>query len=249
MSSGALLFGRYAFPPNRLGYCGPREHEALFAYVAEQRAEEGLLDLERRFEGAYPYLRLIAGANDIADPLDLAVVEAYWVGNACLDNVDGANFYTLLSERAQLQLGGRAQSWLANDQLSQARPHHVFTVFDLYMRMGMLRDSRAKVILRSMDSCRISWGQVLSVEDGELIVKRAKLELWDGLIGLSAPETLRVQRRLDGRGFTEDALPGGYVSIHWNWACDVLTAPARERLSALTERFIALVNTALGGAT
>ncbi len=34
---GPLLFGHYAFPPNRLGYCGPDDHEALFEYVVERK--------------------------------------------------------------------------------------------------------------------------------------------------------------------------------------------------------------------
>ena len=72
---GALLFGHYAFPPNRLGYCGPDDHQALFEYVVERRTDSGLLELERRFQGTFPYLRLIALANHIADPFDRRVAE------------------------------------------------------------------------------------------------------------------------------------------------------------------------------
>ena len=35
-----------------------------------------------------PYLRLIAAANGIADPLDRRVVEAYWLGNGLLERTD-----------------------------------------------------------------------------------------------------------------------------------------------------------------
>jgi hypothetical protein len=95
---GALLFGHYAFPPNRLGYCGPDDHQALFQYVVERRTDSGLLELERRFEGAFPYPHLIALANKIADPFDRRVVEAYWLGNRYLESVDAASLYTSLSE-------------------------------------------------------------------------------------------------------------------------------------------------------
>ncbi len=88
MITDALLFGRYAFPPNQLGYCGAPDYLALFEYVAQHRADKGLIELERRFEGAYPYLQLIAQANGIPDPFDRRVVEAYWIGNACLDGVE-----------------------------------------------------------------------------------------------------------------------------------------------------------------
>lgn len=61
MTSGLLLFARYAYPPNSLGYCGSEDHAALMGYLREGRTDAGLAELARRFEGAYPYLRLIAG--------------------------------------------------------------------------------------------------------------------------------------------------------------------------------------------
>ena len=45
--------------------------------------DRGLRDLAAGFEGAYPYLELIAAANGIEDPLDTRVVDAYWIGNTC----------------------------------------------------------------------------------------------------------------------------------------------------------------------
>jgi hypothetical protein len=245
MSSGALLFGRYAFPPNRLGYCGPGEHEALFAYVSQQRADPGLVDLERRFEGAYPYLKLIAQANDIADPLDRRIVEAYWIGNRYLERVDGVPCSRLLDERSPAHLSGRKASWLAGGLAARARPHHLLTVFDIYMRAGMLRDARAAVVLRPMDSCRISWGEVVVVEGAELVVDRPPLVLRGAKLEIGAPEQVRVLRQIDGRGFTEQVRLGDHVSIHWNWACDVLSAAALRRLMRETQRALALVNDGL----
>ena len=60
---GPLLFARYAFKPNALGYCGGSDNLALFQYTTESVIDRGLLELEQRFEGAYPYLQLIARAN------------------------------------------------------------------------------------------------------------------------------------------------------------------------------------------
>jgi hypothetical protein len=72
MTPGPLLFARYAFRPNELGYCGGEDERALFQYTVEQTVDGGLVQLERQFEGAYPYLQLIARANAIADPWTLA---------------------------------------------------------------------------------------------------------------------------------------------------------------------------------
>src|ERR1035437_6641781 len=79
--SGPELFARYAYPPNELGYCGPAEPSALLEAAAEGGQESLTAHLARQFEGAWPYLELIAGCNAVVDPLDRRVVEAYWIGN------------------------------------------------------------------------------------------------------------------------------------------------------------------------
>jgi hypothetical protein len=243
--SGALLFGRYAFAPNRLGYCGPDDAQALFAYVAEGRTDRGLIDLERRFEGAYPYLRLIAEANNIADPFDRRVVEAYWIGNEFLERVDASRFYVSLGERFKPRMDARAFHWLTGKLAHGAKPHHNFHVFDVYMRAGLMNDARATIAVEAMDSCRISWGQVRAINGPELVIARPRLTLREGKLALTEPETVRVTRQIDGRGFADEAQPGDYVSVHWSWACEVLSAAALRRLIGATTRYIALANETL----
>jgi hypothetical protein len=242
MSSGALLFGRYAFPPNRLGYCGPDDNQALLEYVARRQSDGGLVELERRFEGAYPYLKLIAHANGLADPFDRRVVEAYWIGNPYLERVDPANFYASLGERFKGRMTPQAFTWLAGKLELGARPHHNFHVFEVYIRAGLMNDARAPIALESMDACRISWGRVVTVEGAELAVERPALVWRDGKLALSEPRPMRALRQIDGLGFADDARPGDHVSIHWTWACEVLTAGALARLRRYTDRYIALAN-------
>lgn len=241
-AQGAVLFGRYAFPPNQLGYCGPDDHTALFEYVAEQRPDRGLVELERRFEGAYPYLCLIAGANRIQDPFDPRVVDAYWIGNGLLENVRPADFYQSLEDRFRPRMLADQFRWMATKLEQGARPHHNFHVFEVYLRAGLMRNERAIRALAPMDSCRISWGRVIAVEAGELVVERRALELRDGKLALSAPAPARVARQLDGRGFVEGVRVGQVVSIHWNWACDILDGEALGRLQAATHRYLRLAN-------
>lgn len=243
--SGALLFGRYAFPPNRLGYCGPDDSLALLEYVSERRTDRGLLELERRFAGAYPYLQLIAQANGISDPFDHRVVEAYWIGNACLARVTPAAFGASLSERFADRMSRRTFGWLASKLELGAKPHHNFHVFDIYTRAGLMNNRAAPVLLETMDSCRISWGEVAAIEGAELVVERPALTLINGKLALSEPQPRRVLRQIDGRGFAEDVQPGDYVSVHWNWACDVLTPGALARLMRSNARAMALANQTL----
>jgi hypothetical protein len=242
---GPLLFGRYAFAPNRLGYCGPDDNRALLEYVAHRRPDSGLVELERRFEGAYPYLRLIAEANGIPDPFDIRVVEAYWIGNGCLERVDAASFYDSLSTRFKGRMNARTFDWLAGKLSLGARPHHNFHVFDVYMRTGLMNDNRATIAVQSMDSCRISWGTVVAVDGPELVVERPRLALVEGKLALTPPEALHVTRQFDGLGFADDARAGDVVAIHWSWACEVLTATKLQRLRAATRRYMDLANATL----
>ena len=84
---GALLFARFAFPPNSLGLCGPEIGLTLPERVRDGRMDRELRHIAQEFEGAWPYLELIAAENDLRDPLDARVVEAYWLGNDFLGHV------------------------------------------------------------------------------------------------------------------------------------------------------------------
>ena len=123
-----------------------------------------------------------------------------------------------------------------------ARPHHNFHVFDVYVRAGLMNDERATIALGLMDSCRVSWGTVAAIEGDELVVERPALDLVAGKLALTDPRPARITRQQGGQGFVGGARVGDTVSIHWNWACDVLTASALGRLQRATSRCLELSN-------
>lgn len=45
-----------------------------------------------------------------------------------------------------------------------------------------------------------------------------------------------------GQDFADDAIFGTVVSVHWNWAYDVLSRTKLERLKRYTQRYIAFAN-------
>jgi hypothetical protein len=237
---GALRFGRYAFGPNRFGYCGPPDHKALLEYVSLGEADQGLIELTRRFDGAYPYLKLIAHANGTDDAFDERVVEAYWVGNDWLRSVGPAEMHGHVDERFGPRVAKKDLEWLGTT-LDLERPHHNFHVFQIYRRAGLHGDPGATVALSAMDSCRVSWGAVRSVDGDKLVVERRPLSLEGGL-ALGRPEVVRVERQLDGLGFVDGAEVGDVVSLHWDWACEVLTPGALSRLESITARCMQLAN-------
>ncbi len=240
VQAGAVLFGRYAFPPNRLGYCGPDVGDTLLQYVTAGRTDQDLLALARRFDGAYPYLRLIATANGIAEPFDRRVVEAYWIGNPCLDRVAEGAFYDSLRDRFRARTAARAFSHLISLLDQGGRPHHNFHVLNVYRAAGLARDPRADITLAHLDRCRISWGRVVRADGPDLVLERQPLLLREGCLVLGPAAVVRVRRQL-----ADDAPAGAYVSVHWDWACEVLRPQALRRLLAETRAGLRQANLVL----
>ncbi len=239
-AAGPLRFIRYGFMPNRLRYCGPDDNGTLFQYGTEGVIDGGVKPLLRAFDGALPYLQLIANANGIADPFDDRVVEAYWLGNRLLETVEVRQLYDSLAERFGSRLSGRAREWVLSKAPAGARPHHSFHVLDVYRLVGDKGDS-----LETMDSCRISWGRVLETHGPELVVQRSPVLLQQGRLVLGTPVSVRVVRQLEARGFTDDASPGDWVSLHWGWVCERLDERQRSSLERYTRHHLRLASQTL----
>ena len=136
--AGPLLFARYAYPPNELGYCGPSDPGALLESASDGLDLAELAHLATGFAGAWPYLELIAGCNGIADPLDARVVEAYWVGNPLLEKVSDAALLSSLSDRFE-DRAGRRFGHVASAVPLGGVCQHSFHVFAVYPWLGLLR--------------------------------------------------------------------------------------------------------------
>jgi hypothetical protein len=241
-ASGPVLFARYAFGPNRLGYCGPEAVEELFGEGTTGGDDRALRQLARAFEGAWPYLELIARANGLADPLDRRVVEAYWLGNPLLAAVGPAGLEASLASRFRPRLRPDGWRWLAAKPDAGAVPVHAFHVLDVFPRIGLLRSGSVDRALEVMDSCRIRWGRVLE-RDGEwLVASVVPLAMVGGRLELGPARPERVQAWRDGAGFVDGVAPGDVISIHWSWACDRLTVDQLGGLMTWTAREIGIAN-------
>jgi hypothetical protein len=239
-AAGALLFARYAYPPNALGLCGADVPQTLLEYGDAGESDGVLAELARTFEGAWPYLTLIAEANRIEDPLDPRVVEAYWVGNELLARVPPAELARHVRERFHGRLGSAAET-VPDVVAAGAVPHHCFHVFALYPWLGLLRSGVVDEPLRVLDQCRTTPALVVAV-DGDSADVLAEPLLWeDGRLRLGDPEPRRVRWRDGGRAFARPE-PGELVSLHWDFVCDVLTPRAAARLGGVTRRVLAAVN-------
>ncbi len=225
---GAVLFAQYAYPPNELGYCGPVGAQAMLAPGASA-------DIARRarlFEGAWSYLQLLAEASGVDDPLDVAVVDAYWLGSDLLDAVPPAALVARLEDRFRGQPGG---TW--REAASRALAHHSFQVFEVYPWAGLLRGGRpAGPAVQVLDRCRIRVGEVLDVH-GETVAVTSRPLLWDG-VALAEDDPVVEQARWSVQGSSLIDVPavGEVVTLHWDWVCEVVTPDRAARIRDVEKR-------------
>jgi hypothetical protein len=227
--SGPLAFARFAAPPNVLGYCGGPDSDALVGHLTVGLDGPELVQLCRAFEGAWPYLRLIAGSAGLEDPLDPRVVEAYWVGNGLLETVDPRAFAADLEQRFRPRTPRAEWPWLAAKPAGGARPHHSFHVLEVMPRIGMLRAGQVAAILPAMEQCLVRPATVVSAAAGQLVVAIRPLLMRDGRLAFGPT----VEQTVIAGG--ESLHRGDPVAVHWGWSCgrlEVGQARGLERVTA-----------------
>jgi hypothetical protein len=237
--SGGLLFARYAYPPNALGYCGPDRPDTLLQAASHGEANREVRSLVPRFEGASVYLRLIAACNGIADPLDRRVVEAYWVGNSLLRGVPSGRLPQHATGAVGAAPGGEAVAPIA---ISRGVAHHTFHVFAVYPWLARLRSGKTEPALEVLDRCRIRWGAVQDIA-GDMVTVRSRKLVFDGAnLGLGPDRLERVRREPGGLGSGADLRPGDMITMHWDWMCDRLPRLSLHYLRSCTQRNLDAVN-------
>jgi hypothetical protein len=240
-----LRFARFAYPPNVLGYCGPDDSRALLQHADAGLAGPGLSDLARQFAGAWPYLELIAASSRRPDPLDADVVEAYWLGNDLLKQVDARVFAAHLVGRFEPR-AGRGMADIATLALLGAVPHHNFHVLAVYPWVGLLRAGGAtEEPMRVLNSCRIRWGHVLAV-DAFVAEVAVRPLAWDGRSLRLGPVAVEVVTHTVEHGSLAPAVRvGDVVALHWDWVCDVITDRQLRALRGCTQRILRMTNEVL----
>lgn len=221
-ADGARLFARYAYAPNRLGYCGPADSEAVLASGATGDLPDDLRALARGFSGAWPYLQTLARLTGIEDPLDRRLVEAYWLGGGVADTVDPRTFGEALLARIRPQ-AGHYWKHLTPEIVEEAAPNHCFHVFGVYPWTRLLTSGFVEQPLKVLDDCRIRWATVIERADDRLVVENQRLTWEDGQLGLSEPRREPLELAADGLSFLPDVGPGDRIALHWDWVTASLT--------------------------
>lgn len=236
---GLLRCTYYAFGPNRLHYCGPDKNQEILGYIQNKFSNPGLELLLKSFETMYPYLRHIAWSNNIKDPFDEKVVEAYWIGNELLETIEKKKFYRYLAEEQEIKRknGIKFTGLIAEKLRRNAVPHHSFHVFNIWKRQDSMEDCLEKI-----DSCRISWGKVITIDDPHITIETQPLVYNNRKLALGNSIRKKITRGLDSNYEIEQLKIGDIITTHWGAPCEVITEEQAKMLRKYTERHIRLMS-------
>lgn len=241
---GPLLCARYAFMPNRLEFCGGQHNLDLFERGVKSIVDPFLNVLLTEFQTLYPYLKLIASCNNISDPFDYRVVEAYWIGNNLLEKTTMKKFYNHFTNHLHLkkQLTKPQFKKLIGKIPASAIPHHNFHVFNVWLGSTIELNNK---IVALLDSCRISVGKIVQIFQNEVTIETDRLFLANNQIQINKPITKKVTYKYLNESFIKNPEIGHLVSLHWNFVCDTLTPAQAHNLKKYTQYSLALANKSL----
>ena len=241
-ADGVFLCSRYAYPPNSLSLCGPDKHQELKHYSVTAAIDRGSTGILQNFSTLYPYLCLIAYKNNIHDPFDPAVIEAYWLGNRLLEKVKPAEFADLLKDKFMLKkMKPKEMSRVFYFFPKRPFPNHSFHVLALWRRTGHLDIPHT---LETMDACLINWGKILGFDGNQSIkIETQKLEFLKGNMCFKK----KIIRTIDFQGkddiLKDNLRKGDYISYHWGYFCQKLSLRQLNNLKYFTRYSLNVINT------
>lgn len=238
--TGLALCTRYSYPPNSLSLCGPDKQEDLKWYSSNLQADKGTVEILTLFSTLYPYLKLISSQNNISDPFDPRVIEAYWIGNELLYRVSERQFALHLSDKLHLKkkISRIDLTNILNKLDEGALPNHAFHVTNIYKRTGHLEIPHS---VKTMDACLVNWGKVNNISDEFISVSTQSLKEDKGkLIFQKKERKIMWQGEKD---FLKNVIKkGDFISYHWGYICHKLTKSNLKNLIYYTNTALKLAN-------
>ncbi|MBU1970543.1 hypothetical protein KJ605_02095 [Patescibacteria group bacterium] len=226
---------RFSLPPNSLGYCGRDSAAGKFkTCVTDGVCKDVEKELEK-FIVLNPYLITLSAV--LKKPkFSYGVVEAYWLGNENLDQIQLGDYQLLLDNF--LKQG--VPSWLIEDLRARPPktfiPHHLFQV--LHVGVGRASGS-VPFTLSTINDCMVRWGRVEKINDHhELLVDLVSLDKQAG-------SYLLTNQRVAAKsvsGFLPGLRVGQMIAVHWQQAVKILTLKEINQLAFWTQAVIDSVN-------
>lgn len=242
---GLYLCSRYSYPPNSLSFCGPEDKRSDLAYYSQSgKVSSGTEEILSQFTTLYPYLRLIAAGNGIADPFDFRVVEAYWLGNSLLNNISQKELVNHLEDTLSLRkkIGSRSLNKITDSFSKNTLPHHSFHVLRIFRRTG--HDSSNHTI-ETMDACLINWGKVLNISRNKIKIISQRLAVTSSKLTFERGIIREIKPQGQKDILWQKLRPGDYISYHWGYLCQRLSKRQLANLKYYTLLSITSANSNL----
>jgi hypothetical protein len=232
---GLDLAIRFSYITNALQYCGPKTaHNTFIRYLTKRDNGEDVRGALLKFESLQPYLSAIATKHS-KDLFAYEVVEAYWIGNSLLDSFTKKDMQSIIRNLQARGLPASIVQRLVADLPEGFFPHHDFNV--CFVGVGMTTGSVSTTIA-NMDNCRTSWGRVVEVKDGLLILDSQSLMQEKGKFMLNqGTKTARYLPDLFG-----PVKKGDVIATHWGMAGVVLTKGQCEHLRTYSKKILDVLN-------
>ena len=233
---GIELAARFSYITNSLGFCGPSEASEQFLSFFKNNENPELIGSQlKKFEGLYPYLYYIADKSK-KELFDYEVIEAYWIGNGLLDNFNNEDLKNIIQSLTKRGLPKSIGDDLIRKLPSGMIPHHNFNVF--YVGVGRITGS-VEVTVQNMDNCRVSWGKVLDISAGKLIVETKSLKSKDNWLYLGKEE---IKTAVYYPELLPDIRKEDTVAMHWGFAAVKLNEIQVANLMKYTQMILDKVN-------
>ncbi len=222
----------YSIPPNKLGYCGPKESwKVLDSFISnqdEQSAEEAKR-LLTGFNALHPYLELIANANGL-EPFDAEVIDAYWIGNQLLENVSFKEIQKTILSFQNFGLPKSIAEKKAAELPDGMRPHH-----SMHVLFVNFISQKVEPIVKNLSNCIVQWAKVFEETEKGIRVKGFDLLLESGELKIKEKE------KIIENPFNLRLQPKDLVTVHWDNAIEKISEDELKRLEKYTKATIALL--------
>jgi hydrogenase maturation factor len=224
--NGVLFSAIYGFPPNSYDYCGSSSFPIALRNCLSGNNDFAALEKElKKFKAQHKYLSLIGQENNL-QCFHPKVVEAFWVGNELLENVQHGKLRNFLRNSLFPKNSSRGKR-LAENLPEGLLPHHSFN--PLYVNFVTSKVARS---VDNFDACCITAGKVKSISDNSAIVDRFSIEFDNGFhIG---KKTVEVDLARKGIRLARNLEKGDLVSVHWGMAVEKISAKEFSSLKKYT---------------
>lgn len=247
------LAGRFAMPPNSMGFCGRDSAPERFKRCIKTGECDFVADEITKFIVLHPYIKTIAQLTN-RSKFEHKVVESYCFGNDLLNEIPESG-YDLLMDNFEEQ---GVPKWFV-DEIREKKPKkfiptHLFQV--LHVGVGKVSGT-VPFNLNSVNNCMIRWGKVLEVGSDTSIIGENTLDinnfnpsvpsiivelnsLKKDSSGLSIhTETTRANYNLD---ITPNIRVGSTVAVHWSQTIKEITCEESLKLKKWSKKVIKEIN-------